>query len=134
MPVQFWAFVQPSEECEMGMLWMGGLLRGGSDRSEEVAAMRDQAQSQKQRMQELEHHVARLSLLNQALWELVHERLGLSDADLEAKATEVDARDGVKDGVVTHGPLQCPKCGRVSNSRHWKCLYCGLEFEKPVME
>ena len=26
-----------------------------------------------------------------------------------------------------------PRCGRVSSSKHWKCLYCGQEFQKPVM-
>ena len=118
----------------MGMMWMGGLTGLRQDRSGEISGMQQQALNQKQKIRELEHHVARLSLLNQALWELIRERLGVSDADLEARANEVDARDGVKDGVVTDGPLQCPNCGRISNSRHWRCLYCGLEFEKPVME
>ena len=118
----------------MSMMWMGGLIAGGRDRSDEVVQVREQAQNQQLRIKELEHHVARLSLLNQALWELIRDRLSLSDADLQAKANDVDMRDGAQDGVITHGPLQCPQCGRISNSRHGKCLYCGLEFEKPVME
>ena len=28
--------------------------------------------------------------------------------------------------------LRCPKCGRVSNSRHRRCLYCGLEFQGDI--
>lgn len=118
----------------MGMMWMGGLIAGGGDRSNDVVQVREQAQNQQLRIRELEHHVARLSLLNQALWELIRDRLSLSDADLQAKANDVDTRDGAQDGAITHGPLQCPKCGRISNSRHGKCLYCGLEFEKQAME
>lgn len=85
------------------------------------------------RVRELEHQVARLSLLNQALWELLRDRLGLSDAELERLARDVDLRDGIEDGKITVTPLECPNCGRISSSKHWKCLYCGQLFEKPVM-
>lgn len=84
-------------------------------------------------LRDLEHEVQRLKLLNQALWELVREKAGWRDADLEQKAQEIDLRDGVEDGRISHAPLRCPRCGRISSSKHWKCLYCGLEFEKPVM-
>lgn len=88
--------------------------------------------SQLARMAELEHQIARLMLLNQALWELLRPRLKMTDADLEALVAQIDVRDGVEDGKITHNAVKCPQCGRVSNSKHWKCLYCGLEFEKPV--
>lgn len=85
------------------------------------------------RVRELEHQIARLQLMNQALWELLRERVQLTDADLERKAQEIDLRDGVQDGKISNTALKCPSCGRVSSSKHWKCLYCGLEFQKPVM-
>jgi len=88
--------------------------------------------TQTARVTELEHQVARLMLLNQALWELLRPRLKMTDADLEKFVHEVDMRDGVEDGKITHNAVKCPQCGRVSNSKHWKCLYCGLEFEKPI--
>lgn len=81
----------------------------------------------------LQQEVERLKLLNQALWELIRDRTDLTDAALTEKAQEVDLRDGMEDGRMSHTRLKCPKCGRVSSSRHWRCLYCGLEFEKPVM-
>ncbi len=84
-------------------------------------------------IRDLEHEVQRLTLKNEALWELVRDRLQLTDADLEAKSQEIDLRDGIKDGEITITPLKCPTCGRVSSSRHWKCMYCGQEFEKPAM-
>lgn len=80
----------------------------------------------------LRDEVERLALLNQALWELVQTRLKLTDADLEKKAQEVDLRDGMPDGKMSKHPLRCPKCGRVSNSKHKKCLYCGLEFQGDI--
>ena len=121
----------------MSGLWMAGLT---AQRSQEVASARSaaaqagaKARTLEVRIRELEHHIGRLSLLNQALWELIRERAKLTDAQLEQKAHEVDLRDGVEDGCITAGPLQCPACGRVSHSKHWKCMYCGQLFEKPVM-
>lgn len=84
-------------------------------------------------IRELEQQVQRLMLLNQALWELLRDRLQLTDGDLERMAHEVDMRDGVEDGRMTDTALRCPTCGRVSSSKHWRCLYCGQQFEKPAM-
>jgi aspartate carbamoyltransferase regulatory subunit len=106
---------------------------GGLDHSQELAAAREQVATMGSRMRDLEHEISRLSLLNQALWELIRERLNVTDADLEQKAREVDLRDGVEDGCITNTAVQCPRCGRISNSKHYKCLYCGQEFEKPAM-
>jgi len=120
----------------VGMLWMGGLR--GSDRvmEEFVANTRGNRAGVPTEMhavvKELDHQVARLSLLNQAMWETLHEKLHITQEELEAKAREIDLRDGVEDGRVTDVALKCPTCGRVSNSRHHKCLYCGQLFEKPL--
>ena len=106
-----------------GTFFDGGQNFGGSNRQYDVALQ----------IRDLEHEVQRLMLMNQALWELLRERLQLSEADLLRKSEEIDLRDGVKDGAITITPLKCPRCGRVSSSRYWKCLYCGQEFEKPAM-
>lgn len=84
-------------------------------------------------IRDLRHEIARLQLMNQALWELIKGRLNVTEAELEQKANEIDLRDGVQDEAITVTPLKCPTCGRVSSSRHWKCLYCGQEFEKPAL-
>jgi len=118
---------------ESPMLWMGGLSdgmaggtggAGGPERRLEL--------EHRNQIRELQHQVERLSLLNQALWELVRERLGMSDDDLERLAHEIDLRDGVADGKITATPVRCPSCNRVNSSRHPKCIYCGQYFEKPV--
>jgi len=85
------------------------------------------------RVRELEHQIQRLQLLNQAFWELARDRLGLTDEDMERVCREVDLRDGVEDGRMTETALKCPTCGRISSSKHWKCLYCGQQFQKPMM-
>jgi len=77
----------------------------------------------------LRDEVGRLALLNQALWEILQQRLGVTDEELLKLATEIDLRDGKADGKITAHPLRCPSCDRVSSSRHAKCLYCGQEFE-----
>jgi len=78
------------------------------------------------RIRDLREEADRQALLNQALWELVREKLAISDEALEARTGAIDMQ-----GVQT-GALRCPNCARVSNARHAKCLYCGLLFEKPL--
>ncbi|HDP34325.1 MAG TPA: hypothetical protein ENN29_04355 [Candidatus Hydrogenedentes bacterium] len=110
-----------------------------SDQAQTVAsqtsALRQAAQSAaaaRTDVSEMRDQVERLAMLTQAMWELVAERLHLTETDLEQKAQEVDLRDGKADGKMSSHPLRCPQCGRVSNSRHKKCLYCGLLFEGSV--
>lgn len=118
------------------MLWMGGMdpvitgrTAGGSRRA---ANMESLAIESRDNIRELRHQVERLSLLNQALWELIRDKAGLTDADLERMAREIDMRDGMEDGKMGGGAVTCPTCRRVSNAKHYKCLYCGELFEKPA--
>ncbi len=114
--------------------WMAKMFADGLNAMERSAgAKQDLTPQLVAQVRDLEHQIARLTLLNQSLWELLRERLGLTDQELEAKVREVDLRDGVLDGQITNTPIKCPQCGRVSASKHYRCLYCGLEFEKPVM-
>ncbi|HRI86683.1 MAG TPA: hypothetical protein PLJ47_11565 [Candidatus Hydrogenedentes bacterium] len=115
----------------MGSIWMNGMF----DRGEPLPGVRDPSKGDDLRMKvrDLEHEMGRLKLLNQALWELLRDKVKVTDAELEARIRELDLRDGVADGRMTEVALKCPTCERVSSSKHWKCLYCGQEFEKPVM-
>lgn len=78
----------------------------------------------------LEKKLARVELQNQVLWELVRDSLKLTEVDMKNRMKAIDLRDGVEDGAITTVPLRCPQCQRVSSSQHWKCLYCGLDFEE----
>ena len=82
------------------------------------------------KVKDLQRKVHRLELEHRVLWELVREGAGISEQDLQARARAIDTRDGVQDGKITDVPLRCPSCKRVSSSKHWKCLYCGQDFEQ----
>ena len=118
----------------MGDIFIGSMMaaRHATVQAERIKHVNQATNLMKTEVSDLKDQVERLSLLNQALWELVRNQLKLTDADLEQKAQEVDLRDGIPDGKMTSHPLRCPTCGRVSNSKHRKCLYCGLEFQGDI--
>jgi len=115
-------------------MWMAGLT--GEDhetrRQQQQAEMGMSVAEMRTELRDIREQIGKLALMNQALWELLRERLQLTDDDLAKIAQEIDLRDGVADGKMTEAAVRCPQCGRISNSRHWKCLYCGLQFEKPA--
>ncbi len=73
----------------------------------------------------LKRHVERLSLASQAMWELVKDRTALTEAELETKILEIDARDGRIDGKMGTAPINCPACGRTTSSARDTCVMCG---------
>ena len=82
------------------------------------------------RVKEMERRLNRAELMNRAIWELIATSANLTEEDLEKRIKEIDLRDGVDDDKISVVPLRCPTCKRVSSSKHWRCLYCGQEFEK----
>ena len=111
----------------------GGIHEETQYNSQRQAQLEVAASNTEKSVRELEFQITRLLLVNQAMWELLRDRIGITDADLERKMQEVDMRDGVQDGRITFGPVRCPSCNRVSNSKQSKCLYCGQLFEKPAI-
>jgi len=83
------------------------------------------------RLRELEFTINRMALGCQAMWELLRSRVGITEQELLAKMNEVDLRDGSQDGRMTPVPIACPQCGKPSNSRHSRCMYCGAALPKP---
>ncbi|MBI1374451.1 MAG: hypothetical protein GC159_17175 [Phycisphaera sp.] len=74
----------------------------------------------------LEHEVDRLSLISEALWTILKQRLDLTDEDLTKMITEIDMADGKLDGKKAKGgPRMCSGCGRPNARRHVRCMYCG---------
>ena len=114
------------------MFFYGDPIGNALDISSERTARASADLSNESKIKTLEDRVERLCLLNQALWELLRERLHLTDADLAAMAQTVDLRDGIADGKISSAAVRCPSCQRVCNSRHAQCLYCGQLFEKPL--
>lgn len=82
-------------------------------------------QSKQTQLEELRAAVDRLALVNQALWEIVRERVEMTDTDLQAKVDEIDRRDGAADGRLGMAAPACPRCRRPNAAGRTRCLYCG---------
>ena len=67
----------------------------------------------------------RLMLMNQAMWEILEDRLGVSKDELSAKMEEIDLRDGVKDNKLVMEAPDCPECGAKVCLELHRCLFCG---------
>ena len=85
----------------MAGMWIGALANSDGSLYNRSLIPQQQSAALESRVRDLEYHIRRLSLLNQALWELLRERAKLTDAELERMVREIDLRDGVEDGAIT---------------------------------
>lgn len=110
-------------------LYQVGQIRGASNAASEAITRSRNVESRanfaEKDIQELQRRVDSIALACQAMWELVAERNGLTDADLLQRMTEVDLRDGKADGKMTQVPKTCTACDRPVNPRRRQCMYCG---------
>jgi hypothetical protein len=76
-------------------------------------------------------NVERLYMVVHAMWELLKDKAGLTDADLEAKVLEIDMRDGRLDGqdATQTAMLTCRNCGRAIQSGQSHCPWCGAQTD-----
>ena len=79
----------------------------------------------KNRIQQLEETVERLSLAAIAVAEILRDRLGVTEAEIEAKVQEIDLRDGKLDGRLRAPTNDCESCHHTNSPNRSKCLYCG---------
>ena len=85
------------------------------------------------RVKILENNVAKALLINEALWELIREKLRLTDDELNDKLYAIDMRDGTLDGKNQRSSaMKCPQCNRMVSPRHAACLYCGHIMDDSV--
>jgi hypothetical protein len=79
----------------------------------------------------LDDKLEHLLLVSEAMWELLSERAGVTEAELAAKILEIDARDGKVDGkhgVSEDAPLvHCASCQAVVPRGMLKCQFCGAD-------
>jgi hypothetical protein len=74
----------------------------------------------------LEDRIERLLLLTDAMWELLSERTGVTEADLAAKVHEVDSRgDGARDGRRARSIRRCTSCQAAIEHGRATCTFCG---------
>ena len=73
----------------------------------------------------LEDRIERLTLITQALWELLQKKVGIEESELTALIEEIDLRDGVLDGKITKKPQKCSRCNQSVSIKTNVCFYCG---------
>ncbi|MBN1437721.1 MAG: zinc ribbon domain-containing protein [Sedimentisphaerales bacterium] len=96
---------------------------------------REEAVHVQSHLRMLESNLAKALLINQALWELLRDKAGLTEDDLNNKLYEIDMRDGQLDGKNQRSqPIECPNCGRVVSPRHAACIYCGQIMSDSVFD
>lgn len=76
---------------------------------------------------EAQRRAERLALICSAMWALMRDRLGCTDAELLAKVREIDLRDGQLDGRGAPSPRACRSCGRPVAPTLGTCIYCATE-------
>ena len=74
--------------------------------------------------------VEKLFMLTEALWTILKEKHGCTDAELVQRVQEIDLRDGKLDGKVAKVNPDCPKCSRKLMGKRPVCLYCGAEVTR----
>ena len=79
----------------------------------------------KARIQKLEETVERVSLAAMAVAEILRDRLGVTQNEIEAKVQEIDLRDGKLDGRLRVPSDDCVHCGQTNSPHRRNCLYCG---------
>ena len=83
-----------------------------------------QARRADQQIHDLEMRLERLLTLNEALWQLVCETTGLTDAHLAHRVHELDVADGERDGRKKVRGSKC-SCGAMVVASLDNCQYCG---------
>ena len=77
----------------------------------------------------LEQRYERLRLTNMGMWQLMKQKLGVTDQELAAAVQSLVAESGQKGRNALGGRLtQCPACHRNVLSSAASCVYCGTKL------
>ncbi|RKY06973.1 MAG: hypothetical protein DRP65_11030 [Planctomycetota bacterium] len=116
---------------------MVGMAYGASQVASTAAAgdaarAKSKARSVERHVRVLEANLAKSMMINEALWEMIRDRHGLTEKDLHDKLYEVDMRDGVLNGKNQRESVKCPNCDHAVSPRHPACIYCGQVIDDSV--
>ena len=115
-------------------LYYGGYGLTSHAAMQDSAAAKSKASQAAERVRILEANLAKVLMINEALWEILREKLGLTDEDLNQKLYEIDMRDGVLDGKNQRSVSECPSCHRKVSPHHPACIYCGQIINDSVFQ
>ena len=87
----------------------------------------------KKRTEELEERIDNLTVVCEALWTLLHEKLGLSDEQLVTAVTGLlDERAQAERASGAAAPARCPGCNAALNRELDHCQFCGYRVDRPA--
>ncbi len=86
--------------------------------------VRHQRQATRDEIHALHERIDRLTLVCEAMWNLLAESGELAENDLVKMITDLDGEDGAVDGQRTRKPTQCA-CGAMVNPKLKACQFCG---------
>lgn len=84
-----------------------------------------ESHEQSRKLEGILRHLRFMSMANEAMLEILTERVGVTEEELRRKMAEIDARDTRRDGRMSSMPSPCKKCGQTVDSSKVMCLYCG---------
>jgi len=111
--------------------WTSSPTQAHREAEREAKTTEEQANRHKVRVDDALRQIERLTLACQSMWELLRDHSDLTEDHLKAKMLEVDARDGMIDGKISHEIIDCPACGQKTNTRRPFCVFCGQTIENP---
>ncbi len=91
----------------------------------DAAEAKGEARVARRNLAQIETRLDRALLACEAMWTLLRDKLGVTDAELLNRINEIDLSDGRLDGKVRKSAVSCPSCGRTIARRFPKCIYCG---------
>jgi hypothetical protein len=83
-----------------------------------------------ERLLEVEDRVNRLLLVNAALYDVIKEKLNVSDDDIARKINELKDNNFLLEQKTDQHVRKCRKCGKNLIQRRTLCVYCGAENDK----
>ena len=93
--------------------------------AKEIRAVSKESSALVSKVEYLEDNIDRLTLITQALWEILQTKVGIEESELTALIEEIDLRDGKLDGKLSKTPQKCSKCNQSVSVKTNVCFYCG---------
>ncbi|HBC88036.1 MAG TPA: hypothetical protein DCZ94_13890 [Lentisphaeria bacterium] len=93
------------------------------DQLKDAQGLAQQTSVENQRLRDEIHH---LTIITQAMWELLREKTGTTDEDLRKKITEVEFE---KAKAYTSSTSKCKNCSRPVSVKSKTCVFCGEKIE-----
>lgn len=74
---------------------------------------------------QLRNELQRMATANEAIWEIVSQRLQVTEAELMAAVDNVEKHHAEK---AQQGAPICPSCQRPTSLNQTRCIYCGHDL------